>query len=709
MIKHHAKRHARRHLSVYAAVTVFLLLSLLILAVAGMTQTMRTSSATRAAEYLGPCQEYPPVNAPAGYRWRADCANDCSGARANSCPRSTDRYVQAETSAWCYGFENYTKPRCMMLQYIGTGGGSGNTTSGGNQPPAGGGSRASCTPGAFKGSYCDDFTEKPRRFKVDIYYNDDCSDRYETYNRQKPCDGDSGGNSGNTGNNNPTPSTGGNTNPTPRSGGSNNPPPNTGGNTNPTPSNTGNNNPTPSTGGNDTGAGTNTSCSRISVTVNRDGKAVPQVNVAVTQSGSTRRGQTGSDGKVIVTLSEGWKAGNIQIVVTSGSDSESFTRQISGPTQCSATVTLASRGGNEGGTGSSGPPAKQCRILATATDNASSAKIDIQKVNIAFQQQGRGGDVMQDADTIVGNAKRSTLLYDEGSTVRVQASSAGYQRFDSTFTPQYSFDDVTGRICNFDIRMLRENNGNNSGQQQQCGNGTVSREFCDSNCAKDTHSCENQGNGCFKCVPKATGGGGTGSTNTSSCNSLTIRVKNGSDAVEGARLVVTQGSLVAYGTTDVSGSKTWEGSRPAGSIRIKAAKDGLTVEENVVIAGPGTCTAEIDMKAPPPPSSVGFKVQNNFTPFTLEWMCIADRTGFLCHGSTQYRASNINRRLEVGDSYTDSRIVKNFCSAPENRHTTRNVLVNVSFPWSNQYTYKFSVDCSKKWPLYVGNITKDTR
>lgn len=62
-----------------------------------------------------------PVTPPDGYKWHAICSAFCSSKDNSDCKQyenTTDGYVRAETSYWCYGFNS--APRCMQLQYIGS-------------------------------------------------------------------------------------------------------------------------------------------------------------------------------------------------------------------------------------------------------------------------------------------------------------------------------------------------------------------------------------------------------------------------------------------------------------------------------------------------------------------------------------------------------------------------------------------------------------
>lgn len=72
----------------------------------------RASSATASN-----CKDNP-VNPPKDYKWKAACTTVCKDtAKHSDCPKSDDKFVNAETSAWCYGFTGGN--RCMQLEYKG--------------------------------------------------------------------------------------------------------------------------------------------------------------------------------------------------------------------------------------------------------------------------------------------------------------------------------------------------------------------------------------------------------------------------------------------------------------------------------------------------------------------------------------------------------------------------------------------------------------
>jgi hypothetical protein len=93
-----------------------------------LNNTKRQTTATRAAG-VGECRDNP-VQAPAGYRWKADCGQISCSTNAN-CPQNTSdpSNVKPDTSNWCYGFEGKNNSsadwRCLML-----------VKEGGIQPPA---------------------------------------------------------------------------------------------------------------------------------------------------------------------------------------------------------------------------------------------------------------------------------------------------------------------------------------------------------------------------------------------------------------------------------------------------------------------------------------------------------------------------------------------------------------------------------------------
>lgn len=71
---------------------------------------------------LNKCSQLTVPSAPQGYRWEANCTKDSCSANED-CPQNTiDSGVTAETSNWCYGFDDGNK--CLMLKST-----SGNTTS----------------------------------------------------------------------------------------------------------------------------------------------------------------------------------------------------------------------------------------------------------------------------------------------------------------------------------------------------------------------------------------------------------------------------------------------------------------------------------------------------------------------------------------------------------------------------------------------------
>lgn len=78
------------------------------------------SGIVQAQGYTGNCTQFPPVGAPAGYVWRADCNYSCeTNASCKADFESKSGYVYKDTSYWCYGFNENSeiKPKCMQLLY----------------------------------------------------------------------------------------------------------------------------------------------------------------------------------------------------------------------------------------------------------------------------------------------------------------------------------------------------------------------------------------------------------------------------------------------------------------------------------------------------------------------------------------------------------------------------------------------------------------